>query len=274
MKRIAQSRHSEVYELPDGQVWKWYYSWIPEPLVSYEFTVGRAVHDLGFPTPAPLRLAGRGPRPGIVFERVSGKLLAQRLAAQPWKLQARARQMAAFHRLLHALPTVALRTQAERLDEAFRASAPLLLPYQELLDDLRTRFATPARQSICHGDFSPDNVLVRPGGWCLLDWPNAYQGDPLSDVARTCLLLQSPHTLRRQPRWQRWAFRAATTLLARTYARHYLRLSGRTAEALRAWQALEAAVRLHERVPGEEGWLLSILRRHRAKRFLGMARRD
>ena len=40
---------------------------------------------------------------------------------------------------------------------------------------------------VCHGDFHPDNILVSSKEPIAIDWTNAYVGNPLGDVARTCL---------------------------------------------------------------------------------------
>jgi aminoglycoside phosphotransferase (APT) family kinase protein len=37
----------------------------------------------------------------------------------------------------------------------------------------------------CHGDFSPQNVLVGPGGFALIDWDKLQLADPARDIAYT-----------------------------------------------------------------------------------------
>ena len=41
---------------------------------------------------------------------------------------------------------------------------------------------------VCHYDFHPDNVLVGPGGWVVIDWLTVAAGPPAADLARTLLL--------------------------------------------------------------------------------------
>jgi 5-methylthioribose kinase len=46
-----------------------------------------------------------------------------------------------------------------------------------LVDSLLTR-----REAICHGDYSPKNVLAHAGGFMLVDYETAYLGDPAMDL--------------------------------------------------------------------------------------------
>ena len=43
---------------------------------------------------------------------------------------------------------------------------------------------------LCHGDFSPENIIVTKSGKLVaVDWVHATQGNASADVARTYLLL-------------------------------------------------------------------------------------
>lgn len=57
--------------------------------------------------------------------------------------------------------------------------------------DLITRLNGMPRQSkLCHGDFQPNNIVVKPDGTMfVLDWVHATQGDGSTDAARTWMLL-------------------------------------------------------------------------------------
>ena len=42
---------------------------------------------------------------------------------------------------------------------------------------------------LCHGDFNPSNVIVKPDGKCyIIDWSHATQGNASADAARTFLI--------------------------------------------------------------------------------------
>lgn len=57
---------------------------------------------------------------------------------------------------------------------------------QKLLNRL---FSLPEGTSLCHGDFSPENVIISENGTpYIIDWPHASQGNALADAAKTYLL--------------------------------------------------------------------------------------
>ncbi len=55
--------------------------------------------------------------------------------------------------------------------------------------ELYTRIAsTPDHHKLCHGDYTPSNVIIKPDGTpYILDWAHATQGNASADVARTYL---------------------------------------------------------------------------------------
>ena len=54
---------------------------------------------------------------------------------------------------------------------------------------LNRLFSLPEGTSLCHGDFSPENVIISENGTpYIIDWPHASQGNALADAAKTYLL--------------------------------------------------------------------------------------
>jgi aminoglycoside phosphotransferase (APT) family kinase protein len=80
--------------------------------------------------------------------------------------------------------------------------------------------------TIVHGDFHPNNVLVRPdGSACVIDWSNARLGDSRWDVA-----------------WMRLITRAdAEPERGETELRLYEKLAARTVEGIAIFEAVAAA---------------------------------
>ncbi len=56
--------------------------------------------------------------------------------------------------------------------------------------DLHTRLdSLPTHKKICHGDFNPSNIILKPDGtYYVLDWSHVTQGNASADAARTYLL--------------------------------------------------------------------------------------
>lgn len=79
-----------------------------------------------------------------------------------------------------------------------RVHADLAAAIEPLVGDLMTR-----DDALCHGDYSPKNLLVHAGGIVLVDHETAHRGEPAMDVGFffSHLLLK---TLRAAPDWQRY----------------------------------------------------------------------
>ncbi len=58
--------------------------------------------------------------------------------------------------------------------------------------ELHTRLAgMPKHNKVCHGDFSPSNVIITPNGTpYIVDWAHATQGNASADICRTYLVFR------------------------------------------------------------------------------------
>ena len=58
--------------------------------------------------------------------------------------------------------------------------------------DLHVRLdGLPRHKKLCHGDFQPSNVIIKPDGTpYIIDWSHATQGNGSADAARTYLLFK------------------------------------------------------------------------------------
>lgn len=90
--------------------------------------------------------------------------------------------------------------------EIFAHEAPLLNKLKDKMNrkisessfDATTRYelhsrlnAMPNHKKICHGDFNPSNIIIKPDGThFILDWSHATQGNASADAARTYLLFR------------------------------------------------------------------------------------
>lgn len=88
--------------------------------------------------------------------------------------------------------------------EIFAKEAPLLNKIKDKFNrkisasrfDATTRYELHTRldsmkdhKKICHGDFTPSNIIITPGGdYYILDWSHVTQGNAAADAARTYML--------------------------------------------------------------------------------------
>lgn len=136
--------------------------------------------------------------------------------------EATARRRDALGHLLGRDAFVQLRVEPfyRRVQQRRPEVAALVEP---LVEDLMT-----AREALCHGDFSPKNLLAHPGGLALVDHETGHLGEPAMDVGFffSHLLLKairSPHDPRlaevARAAWKGYAsevqYTQASALLAR-----------------------------------------------------------
>jgi hypothetical protein len=268
---IGVGRTAEVYAWGDHRVLKLYRVDMPEDWVRHEARVARIVSAAGLHAPAigdgavgdtaaGAIAAGDivevGGRLGIVYERITGPSMLDTIARRPWTLGRMAQQFAAVHATMHNCARAELPSQrqgfirailrAPGLDEATRQRA------LNALDRL------PDAESVCHGDYHPDNIILSPRGPVVIDWMTAACGNPVADVARTVLMFRVAVL----PDDVGMAKRVMTQLLRRAflsaYLRAYHRLRPLSNAELASWFPILAAARLNEGIVAEEAHLLSL----------------
>lgn len=142
--------------------------------------------------------------------------------------------------------------------ELHQHSAPMLTFLQDKMRrkisqtglDATTRYELDARldslpkhRKLCHGDFNPSNVIIKPdGGYAVLDWSHATQGNASADAATTYLL-----------------FSLKDQKLAELYLDTFCEMSDTAKQYVQRWLPITAASRLNKKLPGErellESWL-------------------
>jgi aminoglycoside phosphotransferase (APT) family kinase protein len=125
---------------------------------------------------------------------------------------------------------------------------------------LRLLDKLPGGNALCHFDFHPGQVILTAKGPVIIDWMTAHQGHPLTDVARTSIILKVGQVPGAGP-----AIRVVTyfwrRLFYRAYIARYLELhSGLTLDEITTWMIPVAAGRLKEAIPGEQNQLLAFIK--------------
>jgi aminoglycoside phosphotransferase (APT) family kinase protein len=159
MRLLAQGRDADVFVLDDTRVLRRYRN----PSHSNTEAEARVMGYLaaqGYPVPQVHDFTDID----LVMERLYGPTLMQAWERRPWRLTHYARQLAALHDRLAAVP------------------APDWLPAPRALRDREPGDTG----SVLHLDLHPLNVILTPDrGPVVFDWPNAAAGDPAFDLART-----------------------------------------------------------------------------------------
>lgn len=255
---IGVGRIAEVFAWGDSRVLKLFRPEFPQEWAEHEARVSRAVCAAGVHAPAVGAVVEIDGRKGVVYERVDGPTMLHAVGEQPWTMPRAARQLAELHAQMHTCTCETLPSQREKLRSAIQR-------VEQLSDDLKACLLAsldhlPDGNAICHGDFHPDNVLMTARGPVTIDWPTASRGNPLADVARTAVLFQVGGLPPSAEGPQSLAVRVLLRMrrvFYRIYERRYCALRSVARKDIEPWLPIQAAVRLNERIPGEEACLLA-----------------
>jgi serine/threonine protein kinase len=256
---IAYGRQAEIFALEEGRVLKLFLGHWPEA-ARHEFAISKSAYLQGARTPQPLEVVEKDGRPGIVFEKVDGPSLLRLLGTRPWQVQSLGREFAKLHHTVHRCKAPELPSARIELEKIIRSRQQLSPAIKATL--LKLLETLPDGDSLLHGDFHPDNVMVTSHGMVIIDWPNAARGCPLADVARTTITLRVGEPVGKislglliLSRFLRGIFRTA-------YVREYFRDSLFSENDLRPWEVILAAQRIGDRIPGEEDKLIRFIERN------------
>jgi aminoglycoside phosphotransferase (APT) family kinase protein len=150
-KLLGSGRRADVYEIDEAWVLRRERDGGGD--AAAEGAVMAHVHAHGYPVP---RVRPSGSRTDLVMERLSGPTMLQACLAGTLDV---AEAGSILARLLHDLHTV----------PALHSSDPAV--------------------RILHLDLHPENVILTPGGPCVIDWSDAVEGDPGLDWAATAVIL-------------------------------------------------------------------------------------
>lgn len=123
----------------------------------------------------------------ITYEFIEGKTLQELMDENPERFDEYMEQMVDLQLSIHARTCPLLNKLKDKMSRQ-------ILEIEDLEPanryDLRTRLdSMPKHTKLCHGDFCPENIIVKDDGTMyVLDWIHATQGNASADVARTYLL--------------------------------------------------------------------------------------
>lgn len=237
---IARGFTAEVFAHGSERVLKLFHPWFRRYKIEREFAANNAVYAAGIAVPRAFEIVEVDGRIGIVFERLHGISMTRRVAQQPWRLIAAAREFTELHARMHECNAPAeLPTQRELIEgwiaDGKDLSADDRAAAKSAIENL------PDGNAICHGDFHPENVLLTARGPMIIDWTNGSRGNPIGDVARTACLINRADIPDDWPLHLRVLVSISRKLLRTIYLRRYFELRAGAPKDIRAWEPIQKA---------------------------------
>jgi uncharacterized protein (TIGR02172 family) len=253
---VGTGRTCEVYAWGNDRVLKLLLPDIPREWADIEAGNGHDALAAGLPIPFHGEILEYSGRRGFILERFNAPSMLDTLGKQPWRVTRLARKMAELHIQVHACPA-----QPTWLNQ--REWLKNDIEINEFIPDglkgkvVATLDHLPDGNQMCHGDFHPGNIVMTSRGPVIIDWLTATRGHPLSDVARSFVLMSVGQPPPGTPGL--WLIELIRKSLLNTYSKTYFKLSEHARDQLPAWIAVNAAAFLLHSVPEERQFLISMI---------------
>lgn len=185
----------------------------------------------------------------IVTEYIKGKTLDRLIEESPDELDRHLEALASVQVRMHSKTCPGLTELKKKMHERIALSpfsAAVRLSLFQTLDSM------PENDKICHGDFTPSNVIIAENGWAyIIDWSHATRGSGAADAALTYLSL----------------YLRNSKDTAEKYLSLYCKKSGTAAGYVRGWIAPVAAAQYVKANEKERKFLLSQISITDTKKF-------
>ncbi len=212
----------------------------PKSVVLYEALTHTRVEETGYSRIPPLeevrKIDGKW---AVVYKFIKGKNLAQLMRDNPDKVDEYLSLMVDLQVEINSCRSAKI----SKLKDYLKRSIEGL----DMIDDVKkyellTRLESmPKHVKLCHGEFSPENVIVNDDGIFVVDWLKAKQGNASADIAKTYLNFCLSHQ----------------TEYAEKYLKLYCSRTGTAVKYVQDWLPIVAAAQLKFKRPEERELLLT-----------------
>lgn len=233
---ISSSETVDVYRVGDMAI-KLFKEGCRKTMPLYEALTHSRVEDTGLNYPIIREVSVINNRWAIQMDLIEGKTLADIMKEDPDHMDDYLNQMVDIQLEIHS----------KKVPKLSKLKDKLIRQINELdcIDDVKkyemlTRLdSMPKHIKLCHGNFTPENIIINDKGTYVVDWVAARQGNASADVAKTYLLL---------------------SLQSKDIAERYMNLfcekTNTSKKYVQDWLPIVAAARLTEQKPEEKELLM------------------
>lgn len=183
---IASSDTVDVYRCGDKAV-KLFKVDRPKTQSLYEALTHARVEATGLPVPIIHEVSVIDGRWAITMDLIEGKTLAEVMKEDPGHMEKYVNDMVDLQLLVHSKQVPKLSKLKDKL--ARQINSVEWLDDGDKFEMLARLNSMPKHTKLCHGNFTPANIIISEKGTFIVDWLAARQGNASADVARSYLLL-------------------------------------------------------------------------------------
>ncbi len=233
---IASGENVDVYK--DGDmVIKLFKEGQPKTAAMYEALTHSRVETTGLPIPIIHEISIIDGKWAIKMDAIEGKTLYEIMKSDPDNMEKYINQMVDIQLEIHSKTAPLLSKLKDKLARQIKSL--------DCIDEVKryellTRLASmPKHIKLCHGNFTPMNIILSGDKTFIVDWVAARQGNASADVGRTYLMLclEFPEA-------------------AEMYLDTFCEKSGTKKQYVQAWLPIVAAAQLTKGIPEEKDLLM------------------
>lgn len=188
MKLLGKGNTAEVFDCGNGTVCKLFFEGYPNMYAALEFQNAEELYRNNLSVPKPFQMVTLENRRGIIYEKIAGKVLSDKMAAKEINLE----------NGLKMLVNLQLDTMAHHSEKVLSYKEFLIAMLKGKNAEEQTVVsritALPDDDCLLHGDLHPENIMVTPNGrLVIIDFMNVCRGPALYDIARTYFLIRQSY---------------------------------------------------------------------------------
>lgn len=182
---IAQGEKVDIYRQGDRAI-KVFKADIPKTTVLYEALTQARVEETGLHVPKIYEVFKTDGLWAIEMDHIEGKTMQEVMDKNSDNIDALLEEMVDLHLEIHSKFSPMMNKLKDILIADIKALDSI---NNDCKYELLTRLdSMPKHKKLCHGNFTPSNIIVQGDKIYVVDWFSASQGNASADVARTYLL--------------------------------------------------------------------------------------
>lgn len=197
-------------------------------------------------------------RTGIVYKKEEGETFLYLIEEADVSIDVEAKRFASIHAEVHHVKCDSLIDQKSFFENQINACEDITLDDKNKLINLLNEL--PTGETLCHGNYHLNNVILNDKGYKLLDVGCAYKGHSMSDVAKSCVVLDVPRYLSGASQLFHEELRKMRIQFMNLYLQYYQKFAPFDEDLCLQFYKLAAVVRLNGKFENEKEWLLNVIR--------------
>jgi uncharacterized protein (TIGR02172 family) len=265
MTLVGQGRQAQVYLYKSEKVVKLFYNHVSDIVIELEYENTKAVYKTGLPIPKISDSVEIDGRKGIIYEHIKGDSLLNVMTMKPWKIISLSKKMAEYQTKVHQHTVSGLPSQREYLERHIRDAKVVTDSVKQIAIEQLNQL--PHGDSLCHGDFHPENILLTSQGPIIIDWESAKHGHPLADVVQSSIILSTATMPPEFPLSKKMIVSSLRRILHSTYLNRYCELNHLSMNNIKSWWLPIAVALVNQRQDKtEQERLLKMIKRNIIRR--------